>query len=625
MDVNNEQLTEDYKRALEQLNNQQYRAALNSCRKILKSKRGDLNVINLLAICAHHLKKFKTTTVLYDYINKLSPNNPVYLSNQGSILRLQGDISGAILAYRQAIAAANQNPELYFNLAQLYEQTKQPMAALECYEKVLSIDPNNIQGLLLSGILLQRLHQERIAIKAFKKALSLNPNHIPSLLALAVCLQSMDLHTEAVGYYYKILNMEPEHFQALVNLGVAYRKIEKYDESVKCYEKAMQISPNVDYVYSNLANVLTNMNDYEAAIKNYHKAIDLNPNLVDAYNGLGFALHCIKKFAEAEKYYLKALSMSPDLVDAHFNLALNLLMEGRFKEGWEEYEWRTRKPEMITMIKKIPYPLWDGSPLGNRTLGIFAEQGYGDNIQFIRYVPLIEKQNGKIILAGRPELTRLFSQIPAIDEFNTRGAILPNIDCYIPLLSLPRLFHTTMETIPADIPYLNAFPADSEAAKKFFPADHKALRIGICWTGSPTHKNTRNRSANIENFASLANPKVELYSLQKSPMPINISSKMPIVDLSRELTDFAATAALIANLDLIITVDTSIAHLAGAMGKPVWNLLAYTNDWRWLGEGSTTLWYPTMRLYRQDKTCSWDPIFKKIKKDLKALLNKKKK
>jgi len=607
-----------YGQALASFNQKEFRASANYCRKSIKHAPENMNALNLLAINAHQLKKFKTAAKLYQIANKLSPNNPVLLNNQGSILKIQGDISGAIAAYQQAMAAAPQLTEARFNLAKLYEETAQPLKAIECYEKILLQDSNNIQALLRSGDLLQRLKQERVAIKAYKRVLSLQPDNISGLLSLAVCLQSMDLHHEAVGYYKKVIALQPENPQAYVNLGVAYKKIESYDDAIASYQQALALSPNVDYIHTNFANALASANRREEAIVEYKKALALNANSAEAYNGLGYAEHCIADFTNAEQHFNKALAISPNHIDAHFNKALNYLIQGDLARGWPEYEWRMQKPEMAPMIKKIPYPLWDGSPLDGRTLMIFAEQGFGDNIQFIRYLPLLDKHGGKIIFSTRFELYRLFEQVSAIDQLINRGQLLNNVDCYIPLLSFPHLFATTLETIPATIPYLHAYESDIAQFDELFSSKKSGINVGICWTGSPTHKNSLNRSCELTDFVPLMKLKqMNFYSLQKKYDTIVIPDDMSLTDLSANLTDFAATAALIAHMDLVITVDTSVAHLAGAMGKPVWNLLSFHNDWRWMRDRTDSPWYPTMRLYRQPALGDWSSVFGQIEKDLR--------
>lgn len=625
MDTNDSNMiAEQYAKALASFNQKDFRTSANLCCKVIKQTRDNVNVINLLAINAHNLGKFKTATTLYQIANKISPNNPVLLNNQGSILKIQGDISGAVAAYQQAITAAPQHMEARFNLARVFEETGQPLKAIECYEKILLLDSNNIQALLRSGSLLQKLRQEAVAIKAFKKILTLQPNNVHALMALAICLQSMELHHEAIGYYQKIMALQPDNAQVYVNLGVAYKKIESYDEAIECYEKAIKLSPEVDYIYTNFANALTSANRRAEAIEQYNKALALNPNSSEAFNGLGYAQHCQADFINAEINFNKALAINPNHVEAHFNKSLNYLMQGQLKEGWEEYDWRMKKPEMAPMISKIPYPLWDGSSLDGRTLIIFAEQGFGDNIQFVRYLPMIQKNGGKIIFSTRPELYRLFEQITSIDRLTNRGELTSDVDCYLPLLSLPRLFNTTLETIPAEVPYLHAYESDINLLKDIMYVKKGILKVGVCWTGSPTHKNTHNRSCQLSDFKPLFKvDKVKFYSLQKAFDDLNIPSNVPLVDLSAHLTDFAMTAAALEQLDLIITVDTSVAHLAGALGKPVWNMLSFQNDWRWMRNRTDSPWYPTMRLYRQPKLGDWDSVFNKIKSDLIHFKKKK--
>lgn len=617
MEITDEMISTDYQSAINCLNQQQYREAVKLCRKILKHRPHDLRVINLLAICSHYRHKYTTAKKLFAIINQLSPNNPVYLNNQGSILNAQGDVDGAIAAYQQAIANSKLNFEAYLNLAKLHEQIGQPLHALNCYKQVLELDTNNVPVLLNSAVLLQKMHEQQAAIQLYEKILSLEANNAQALYGIATILQAIEQHTKAIEYYKKILEVNPKHIQSYINLGVAHKKNKNYEEAVNCYKAAIEIDPNLDYVYINLANALATLHGYEEAIDYYKKALALNSTSADGYSGLGSALSAMGDFVEAEKNFEQAIDIDLNHVDAHFNRAINFLKQGNFTLGWQEYEWRMRKPEMIFMLKKFPYPLWDGSPLGHKTLMILTEQGFKDNIQFIRYLPLIDKQQGKIILESLPELTRLFQQIPNIDQFNIRSDVLPNVNVFLPLLSLPLVMHTTLTNIPVSIPYLSAYEDDVEKAKKLFTLGDKVLRVGICWNTGPSPVNIDHAACSLEHFKILKQDKTHFYSLNKLVQSDFPSNDLPITDLTPYLDDFATTAAVLACLDLVISVDTGVAHLAGAMGKPVWNILSFNPDWRWLTERNDTPWYPTMRLYRQTKPHDWKTVFKQIKKDLK--------
>ena len=325
---------------------------------------------------------------------------------------------------------------------------------------------------------------------------------------------------------------------------------------------------------------------------------------------------------EALASYREALRLKPDYADAHFNRSLPLLVQGRFEEGWAEYEWRWRSEVFLVQGHARPALAkreWDGSPLQGRTILLHVEQGLGDTIQFARYASLLKQQGaGQVLLACPPELQRLMRRCRDIDQIVTETPF-PDFDVGVFLLSLPHLLGTTsIERIPADIPYIDCDPEwveSWEARLASLEGQRPALRVGIAWQGNPGHKTDRWRSVALEQFAPLAElPGVRLVSLQKG-LGREQLDKLPglAIDLGAELTDLADTAAVVSCLDLVITVDTALAHLAGAMGKPVWVILPVVPDWRWLLQREDSPWYPSMRLFRQAARGQWNEVFGRIK------------
>jgi hypothetical protein len=333
------------------------------------------------------------------------------------------------------------------------------------------------------------------------------------------------------------------------------------------------------------------------------------------------------KVAEAEDACRRALLLAPDFAAAHWNLALNLLLQGRYTEGWQEYEWRWRKPDFTSPCRHTDVPLWDGSPLQGRTIVLHAEQGFGDAIQFVRYAPLVARRGGAVVVECHPQLVQLMKTVEGVQAVVPFGAPLPPFSCQAPLLSLPRIFGTTLHTIPSRCPYLFASSEYRDKWTALIYAQSASLRIGLVWAGKSYPDPLR--SCRLADLAPLAvTDKVIFYSLQLGAgleHSVSPPTGMRLIDLTAQIHDFADTAALIEQLDLVISIDTAVAHLAGALGKPIFTLLPFAPDWRWMLERSDSLWYPTMRVFRQGHQGDWGPVVTRVHSAFDNLLccNKK--
>ena len=383
----------------------------------------------------------------------------------------------------------------------------------------------------------------------------------------------------------------------------------KLEEAIAAYRICLDLQPTFLPARYNLGVTLGDVEQYAAAEKTLEQVIEAEARHADAYNSLGFVYSKQRKLEEAIAAYEQAIQLRPDFAKAHHNLGLILLQRGEFERGWMETEWRWQT-ESFTPLN-VPQPRWDGQPIPDQTLLIHTEQGAGDAIQFIRYLPLVAERCGNVILVCTPELIPLFETVEGVSEILTAGDIaLEAFDAYVALMSLPHVLQTRSDTIPHSVPYLKV-PAGRLPLPIQVPSDPEPikLRVGLVWAGSPTQANDRNRSCSLDDLLPILRvPHVTFYSLQVgdraqdlNPLPVDIA----VQDLSKDLRDYGDTAAVIDQLDLVITVDTAVAHLAGALGKPVWTLLCYNPDWRWLLERADSPWYPTMRLFRQSQPQDW--------------------
>ncbi|MBW4691512.1 MAG: tetratricopeptide repeat protein [Lyngbya sp. HA4199-MV5] len=443
-----------------------------------------------------------------------------------------------------------------------------------------------------------------------RDVLQQQPDRVEALQILSVSLCRMGQSAAAIPYLQRLAQLQPEAAESWSNLGTALQEQGQIEASIAHFHRAIVLQPDYADAHYNLALVLQEQDRLEDALFHSQRVLALKPDYADAFYNHGFLLRRLGRLEEAIAHYRTAIQLAPNSAGAHKNLGHALLLTGELQQGFQEYEWRWRQSGWTP--RSYPQPLWDGSPLDGKTILLHAEQGFGDTIQFIRYAALVKALGAQVIVECPPELQTLLESATGIDQYVAQGTPLPTFDLHAPLLSLPHLLGTTLETIPATIPYLHPpLPLLPRLPTPDSPLP--SLKIGIVWTGNPDHKNNRYRSFAIDRFlAACQRPGISFYSLQKGADEDLQTSKMPIQNLGQHLHDFSDTAGAIAQLDLVITIDTAVAHLAGALGKPVWLLLSFAPDWRWLLEREDSPWYPTMRLFRQRQRGNWQGVFEQV-------------
>ena len=411
--------------------------------------------------------------------------------------------------------------------------------------------------------------------------------------------------------------------------AIALAKQGNLEEATALFREAVRLWPDFAEAHNNLGLALREQGQLAAAVAQYQQALRLKPNYVNAHYNLGNALQAQGQLAAAVAQYQEALRLQPDYAEAHWNRGLTWLLAGDFEQGWPEYEWRWRTKQMRGFRPSFPQPLWDGSSLSGKTILLWAEQGLGDTLQFVRYAPLVKQQGGTVLLLCPDELGRILQTCVGIDHLVTGDSPLPPFDVQVPLMSLPGILKTTLATVPASIPYLFADAALRQRWQEKL-AHYAEFKIGIVWQGNPRFSQPECRVADQRRSMALAQfepvarlPGVRLFSLQKGYGTEQLTGRKAewgIVDLGEKISDFMDTAAVMMNLDLIISVDTAPLHLAGALGLPVWALLRFAGCWRWLLDREDSPWYPTMRLFRQKHWGDWDEVFGRITEEVKKLL-----
>lgn len=535
-----------------------------------------------------------------------------------------GDFSRAEEGYRSILQREPRKSRVWFALGKLCETQQRTSEALACFKQAAELAPREPEGHFHVANALLKREQWGEAEAAYRQCLTLRPGHLEALVNLGFTLSEQQKLEEAEASYRKALAIKNDVPEIHQNLGNVLRDRGQLDEAVACYHRALELRPDYAKAHVNLGVALLGRGEATTAVEHLKRGIELQPDFAEAFNSLGAAVSVLRRFDEAHAHYAHAIELKPDYADAHWNRALLWLLDGDFERGWPAFEWRWRCPR--TRPKpSYPEPVWDGSPLDDRTILLYAEQGLGDTLHFIRYAPLVKARGGHVIVECQKPLLPILASCEGIDQLVAQGETRPEFDVQAALMSLPLILGTRGDNIPGKVPYLTA---NSQLVEhwRWQLAPLAGFRVGIAWQGNTRHPWDRHRSAALAHFEPLAQvPGVQLVSLQKGDAAENLQSAPFSVISFGGLIDersgpFMDTAAIIANLDLVVAVDTSVAHLAGALAAPTWLALNYSCDWRWLRERSDSPWYPTIRLFRQQRPGDWPAVFCQIAEDLEKLV-----
>lgn len=452
-----------------------------------------------------------------------------------------------------------------------------------------------------------------------RQILQAQPAHAEALHLLGVVLHMQGNLKEAIEALRRAVAADGGVAVYHANLGEMCRQAGQLDEAISETGCALALEPRNLAVLNNFGIARYDRDQFDQAADSYRRAIELEPTGHQAYNNLGNALLALGKAGEALPFYRRAISLDPDYVDAHNNLAMALLHTGDFEDGWRELEWRHRRSGRQRSWPDEPQ--WQGESFAGRTLLVLGEEGHGDSIHFMRYLPAVAARGGNLVVAVHRPLVGLTRRLLPSAEVVALEAPRPRFDLWCPLMSLPRVFHTRLDTIPAAVPYLSVDPAIA-ARWRTRLAGTGALKVGLVWSGALAYGNNARRAIPVERLAPLFRLKgIDWFSLQVGERAAELA-RLPtgIVDLSPELSDFSETAGALLGLDLVISTDTSVPHLAGALGRAVWVMLAFVPDWRWMLDRDTSPWYPTMRLFRQRAQRAWDDVVCRVGVELQAVL-----
>jgi Flp pilus assembly protein TadD len=458
------------------------------------------------------------------------------------------------------------------------------------------------------------------AEREYRRAVEIDSCSVDAWYLLGAVLHLQRKRDEAEGPYRCALALAPHHADARNNLGVLLLNRRSPEEAADCFREVLRLRPEHADAHSNLGNALQMLDQVEESIACYETAIRLRPDHLDAHLYLGNALQILGQFEKSHQCYEDVIRFAPNHAQGHLCRALSWLLSGDFERGWLEHDWRFRCPGSPAL--PTDRPCWDGSPLGGKSILLYADHGLGDGLQFIRYARWVAERGGRTIVACQRPMERLVATCDGVHQILSEGTPASDFEVYAPVMSLPRIFGTTLATIPADVPYL--FPDPSLVSRwrdELGPkSSGSVFKVGIAWQGNPGHGNDLRRSFRLDQLEPLARiPGVRLHSLQKgagTEQLAELGDRFEVIELGSRLDDLMDTAALMANLDLIVTPDTSIAHLAGAIGAPAWVALPLAPDWRWLLGRDDSPWYPTLRLFRQQRPGDWADVFDRMARQL---------
>ncbi len=568
----------------------------------------------------------------------LQPENAAAWVQRGQALRVQGRHEEALRSYDRALIQDPGRIEALHGRGHVLASMERPEEAISAYTRALAIMPDSADILIGKGNVLFTLRRYDEALACYDQALVHAPaeggpgRRDPGTRAdirahafyfRAEALRELERLEDALEGFEQALTLKPDYFEALLGRGRMMMRLREAEEALASYDAAIRLRPEDVRAHEYRSSALRDLNRLDDALAAAKDAVALAPEDASALTGLAHTFRALGRLDDAAATYARVVELHPKMDAMRFNHAVCLLSKGDYEQGWVEYEDRWTIDNMRKRKPKLRQPLWLGNEdIAGRRILLWAEQGQGDALHFCRYVPMVADLGATVVLGVASHLRALMSSLRGVSDVVDHNDVSPIFDRQCPLMSLPLVFGTTLDTVPASVPYLTV-PAGHLVQWRDRLGPRRDFRIGVVWTGNPKHMNDRNRSVGLDMLQPLAALGRPLYCLQRVLRPADIPAFAQFGNIQffgPELTDFSETAALIMQMDLVIAVDTSVAHLAGALGKPVWLMLPFAPDWRWLLGRDDTPWYPTMRLYRQPRLGDWASVVARLRDDLAALL-----
>jgi tetratricopeptide (TPR) repeat protein len=580
-------------------------------RQVLVVNAGHADSLHLLGVLALQVDHADMAVELIGRAIGIDGTVALYHANRGNALRALGRLHECVASYRRAVVLRPRYPEASSNLASALHALGQTEEAAVWLRKAVALKPDFPEAYNNLGNLLVDLDRRKEAVGCYRRAIALRTGYAEAHNNLGTALKDSGALEEAAACYRAALSAQPDCAEACNNLGIVLAGLGRLEEAAACCRQALTLRPDLVEAYDALGGVLADQGQLDDAAHCCRQAVALRPEAPWAHDNLGTVLKAQGLPEEAIACFRTAIGLNPDFANAHRNLAMALLAMGEMAEGWREYEWRWRATGMAAARRDFSQPQWHGEAAAGRTLLLHAEQGLGDTLQFCRYAALAADRGMRVVMEVQAPLVRLLRGLPGVERIVARGSDLPAFDLHCPMQSMPLAVGTTLETIPPA-----SLRADAAVAAAWgVRIGGLGLRVGLAWAGSPGMVRDAQRSLSPQRLGPLLGVDgVRFFSLQKD------ATAAGVIDFMGQMADFADTAGLVANLDLVISVDTAVTHLAAGMGKPVWLLDRFDPDWRWLLGRRDSPWYPALRVYRQPTPGDWDPVLDAVAVDLRAMV-----
>ena len=559
----------------------------------------------------------------YAAILQVQPDQADALHMLGVIAIQEARPGQAAELIRESLLANAGNASAHMNLGLALKALGQVDEALAAYARAVALRPNYAQAYNNAALALQDSGRWDDAIASFDKAIECQPDYAQAHYNRGVLLQQQGRSDDALASYQMVIEIQPAFPDAFNNRGVVFQEMQRFDAALVDFNQALALAPNYAQAWYNLAHTLAQLDRFEESLASYDKAIACEPIYAQAFNNRGLVLQALGQTELAIASYERAIQIAPDYADAYWNKSLDLLLAGNFEQGWPLYEWRWQRDTFTSPKRHFVQPLWFGEvPLQGKTILLHAEQGLGDSIQFCRYAQLVKNKGARVLLEVPSALLSLLASLEGVDLLIPKGATLPDFDYHCPLLSLPLALLTGVDSIPSHSAYLQSNASKRESWMRRLGAGTQA-RVGLVWSGNSLDKEDRHRSIPLAELLAYL-PKGPTYVCLQKELRASDREALESSDIlffGDVLHDFSDTAALCDCMDLVISVDTSVAHLAGALGKPTWIALPFAPDWRWMLHRQDSPWYPLAKLYRQEGDRRWSPVLERLRDDLAQFLN----